>query len=367
MKYSAMAALALATFSLYTVPAAAEGDSWEDRISFNGDFRLRFESIDIDDQVRRDRMRLRAQFGMNATISDNVEFIFQLSTGAPNPVSTNQTLGNGFSTKDIGVNLAYVDWKMADGMNLLLGKMKNPLFKAGGTQLIWDGDLTMEGVAFTYRSGKLFSNVGAFSVEERSVRSDSLIYAAQLGWKQPLGENSALTAGVGYFGYTNTVGNLPFYNALPRGNTVELIGTPVLPLGTYVYDYKNTEVFAQFDTNIADWPFQFYTHATWNNEVSSQDMGYIVGVKMGTTKKEGDMQFGLAYEELEADAVIGTFSDSDFGGGGTDSNGYILKGKYMLRKRISVAGTLFINKVDRYQGVELDYSRLQLDVQYKFN
>jgi len=79
------------------------------------------------------------------------------------------------------------------------------------------------------------------------------------------------------------------------------------------------------------------------------------------------MQFGLAYEELEADAVIGTFSDSDFGGGGTDSNGYILKGKYMLRKRISVAGTLFINKVDRYQGVELDYSRLQLDVQYKFN
>jgi len=366
MKYSAMAATALVTFLLYTVPAAAEGDSWEDRISFNGDFRLRYEAIDIDEQIRRDRMRLRAQFGMNATISDNVDFILQLSTGAPDPVSTNQTLDDGFSTKDIGVNLAYVNWKIADGMKAMMGKMKNPLFRAGGTQLIWDGDLTMEGLAFTYEAGKLFTNVGAFSVEERSVQSDSLLYAAQVGWQQPIGEDSKLTAGAGYFAYTNTVGHLPFYNGLPRGNTVEQIGT-TLPLGTYVYDYKNTEIFAQYATKLADWPFLFYGHATWNNEVSTQDRGYIVGVKMGSAKKEGDMEFGLAYEDLEADAVIGTFSDSDFGGGGTDSYGYILKGKYVLRKRINVAGTLFINKVDRYLGTELDYSRLQLDLEYKFN
>jgi len=33
---------------------------------------------------------------------------------------------------------------------------------------------------------------------------------------------------------------------------------------------------------------------------------------------------------------------------------------------VSLAGTFFINEVDRFQGEEHDYDRFQLDVQFSF-
>lgn len=89
-------------------------------------------------------------------------------------MSTNQSFDDGFSTKDIGVDLAYVDWKVRDDLNVYAGKMKNPVFKAGGVPLIWDGDLNPEGIAAKYASGGFFAAAGGFSVEERSRADDSL-------------------------------------------------------------------------------------------------------------------------------------------------------------------------------------------------
>ena len=95
-------------------------------------------------------------------------------------------------------------------------------------------------------------------------------------------------------------------------------------------------------------------------------MGYAFGAKIGSAKSKGESEFSWTYQDIEADSVIGTFNDSDFGGGGTDSDGHILKAKYAWSKQIFLGGTLFINNVDRFQGTEHDYSRLQLDVEFKF-
>ena len=78
------------------------------------------------------------------------------------------------------------------------------------------------------------------------------------------------------------------------------------------------------------------------------------------------MEFSRTYVDIEADAAIGTFSESDFGGGGTDSSGHILNGKYVLSKNVSLGGTLFVNEVDRFQGTEHDNKRIQLDIDFKF-
>ena len=44
-----------------------------------------------------------------------------------------------------------------------------------------------------------------------------------------------------------------------------------------------------------------------------------------------------------------------------------IKGKYMLTDNINFAGTLFLNKVDGFQGgVERDFTRIQLDLEFKF-
>ena len=177
------------------------------------------------------------------------------------PVSTNQIFDDGFSTKDIGVDLAYLDWKINDNLNFYGGKMKNPLYKAGGVPLIWDGDLNPEGFAVKYTSGNFFGTVGGFSAEERSSSDDSLLYVAQAGMKFPLGDAASLTAGVGYFAYTDTIGNEPFYDGSANGNSVDLDGD-------YIYDYKNTELFAEMSTRVGDWPLKIYAHATQNSDVA---------------------------------------------------------------------------------------------------
>lgn len=360
MKQFSTITATLVVFLLFSVPASAQEESWADRITFKGDIRLRHERIDEDGEEDRARMRFRTRFGLSAKVNDDVKVVFQLASGGDNPVSTNQTIDDGFSTKDIGIDLAYVDWKIRDGLNFYGGKMKNPVYKAGGVPLIWDGDLNPEGFALKYSSGNFFGTVGGFSVEERSSSDDSLLYVAQAGMSFPLGDTIKLTAGIGYFAYTDTIGNEPFYNGRAKGNSVDLNGN-------YVYDYKNTELFAELGSEVGGWPLKVYAHVAQNNEVSTEDTAYAVGAKLGSAKKDGEMEFSWTYQDIEADSVIGTFNDSDFGGGGTDSDGHILKAKYAVSKKIFVGGTLMINSVDRFQGTEHDYDRLQLDVEFKFD
>ena len=360
MKSLSVLTAATVALLLTTAPANAQEESWVDRIKFKGDVRLRHERIDEDGEEDRARMRFRTRFGLSAKVSDDVKFVFQLATGGDSPVSTNQSFDDGFSTKDIGVDLAYVDWTINDNLIFYGGKMKNPLYKAGGVPLIWDGDLNPEGFAVKYTSGNFFGTVGGFSAEERSSSDDSLLYAAQAGMKFPLGDGASLTAGVGYFAYTDTIGNEPFYNGSANGNSVDLGGD-------YIYDYKNTELFAEMSTRVGDWPLKVYAHATQNSDAPTEDTGFAVGAKLGSAKKDGEMEFSWTYMDIEADAVIGTFNDSDFGGGGTDSDGHMLKAKYAVSKKIFLGGTLFLNNVDRFQGTEHDYNRLQLDVEFKFD
>ncbi len=360
MKLTTAATAIVATLIMSFSAARAEDKSWTDRIDFSGDFRLRYESTDEEFEVERSRMRFRSRFGFSVTASDDVEFVLRLATGGENPVSANQTFGDGFSSKDIGVDFAYVDWKISDTLNFYGGKMKNPFFRPGGSGLVWDGDLTPEGLAIRYSSGLVFGTVGGFAVEERSTSDDSLLYVVQGGVGYPFGESNKLTVGAGYVAYTNTIGNEAFHDGKAKGNTLD---TDDL----YVFEYKNTEVFAQVDTKLADWPVQIFAHYAKNDKVSRENTAMAYGAKVGSSKDRGELQFTWVYNDVEADSVVATFTDSDFGGGGTDAKGHVLKAKYAISRKIFVGGTIFVNNVERFQGAEHDFNRFQLDLEFKFN
>ena len=338
--------------------AAEEGSSWTDKMTWSGDVRLRQEGIDEEGREDRSRARFRTRFGFSADVSDDIKFVLRLATGGDDPVSTNQSFDDGFSTKDIGVDMDYIDWSANENINVLAGKMKNPLFMPGKTGLIWDGDLTPEGFAVKYASGMFFATAVNWIVEERSSQDDSMIRGLQGGLKFDL-DAGKLTAGVSYFDYTDTVGFEPFYDGSAKGNSVDANGD-------LVYDYNELEIFAQFDTKIGDWPLTVYGDWVQNKEVSVEDTAYTYGVVMGAAKEPGTFQFGLSYQDVEADAIIGTYADSDFGGGGTDNSGLLFKGKYALRKNIALGFTYIDAKVDEFAGNEHDYNRYQLDVEFKF-
>ena len=72
--------------------------------------------------------------------------------------------------------------------------------------------------------------------------------------------------------------------------------------------------------------------------------------------------------------MLGLLTDSDFAGGGTDSKGCVLRGKYMLTDRTNLALAYFRTERKDSNGVEngssltsnpYDVNTLQLDVQFK--
>ena len=54
------------------------------------------------------------------------------------------------------------------------------------------------------------------------------------------------------------------------------------------------------------------------------------------------------------------------GGGGTDSNGHILKGAIAMSKAWKFSLTYFMNETNQALGTEAEYDRIQIDSAFKF-
>ncbi|WP_156762736.1 putative porin [Woeseia oceani] len=349
---------AIVLILLSTSGVSAEFAS-QDRITFEGDFRLRYENIDAEGSPQVDRSRLRARFGFAAKVADDLKIVLGVATGNGSPVSTNVTLDGGFSAKDITLNRAYVDWQLNDQWALHGGKIKSPWVRPGGSSLIWDADLNPEGLAGHFRSGEYFASFAALSVDARSAADDSLLFTAQAGRKFLLSEKQTLTAGLGYYAYTNTVGSTPFYDGAAAGNSVDLAGN-------YLNDYRLLELFAEYKTMLNDLPVTVYADVVQNTAVSVEDTGYAIGVAFGSANAPGKSQFAYAWHDTEADAVVGTYNDSDFANGVTDAAGHFIKAKYAIRDNVKLGGTLIIARHGGYTGDERDYDRIMIDLEFEF-
>ena len=103
------------------------------------------------------------------------------------------------------------------------------------------------------------------------------------------------------------------------------------------------------------------------NDDADEDIGYIAGIKAGSVKKRGDLAFGYAYQDLEADAVLGAHTDSDFGGSSTDSKGSKIQTTIGLSKKTNLSLTYLDNEYGGANNTSKnDYNRLQVDLNSKF-
>jgi len=75
--------------------------SLSDRISFKADFRDRYEIIDQEGKHGLERNRVRLRAALSIRVNQNTSFTSAKATAGDDPVFTNQTLGDGFSTKDV--------------------------------------------------------------------------------------------------------------------------------------------------------------------------------------------------------------------------------------------------------------------------
>ena len=342
---------------------SADKIKWAEKIKWAGDFRYRYENIDDASKSEdRNRSRIRARAALTADVSDNVQVGLGLATGGDDPVSTNQTLGGGGSTKGINLDLAYFDWTVMPGLKVVGGKFKTILQRAGKNGLLWDSDWNPEGLGLRYDNDNFFATALGTWLESDSTKDDTeFSYGIQGGVKTTVGEWK-VTAGLGYYDIS-TAGKGTFF-----GDDDDFSGNSFDPVtNTYLFDYTEIEGFIDLGFKVLDKPLSIFADYVKNTDAGEFDTGYAVGVKLGAAKKQGTWQGAYIYQDLEADAVLGLLTDSDFAGGGTDGKGHIFKAAYALSNQTALKVTYFLTEKDENaNGFATDFDRLQLDIQFKY-
>ncbi|MHC8315594.1 putative porin [Pseudomonas sp. LB3P31] len=346
--------------------------AWAAKTQFKGDVRFRQETIKNDGVSNNrdsDRQRVRARLGAYTEINPQVDTGIRIATGNNDDArSTNQSLDNYFDKKSIWLDQGYVDYHpdAIKNLHIVGGKMPQQWVSMG--DIIWDSDISPEGLAVTYKyplgaSTELFGSAGHYTLKDNvdgegvQFKHDLRLYAGQLGARFAITDSLKLTLGGSVYGYDNdddiTAGGTSIPSVLAtNGNTPN-------------EQFKLYEGFGQLDIGGLPMPLSLYGQVVNNKDASNdQDMGWLAGVK---TKVYG---FGLDYNyrDVQRNAVVGAFTDSDFANGFTGSRGSKLKVSYELDKNFTLGATYLMAKSD-YTNATLRDSKintLQLDAEAKF-
>lgn len=186
----------------------------------------------------RQRFRERLRLGVDANITDGISAGVRLATGNQrDPVSTNQSLGNTGQKYDFTVDRAYLKYEAIDDekfkwLTLSGGRIKNPWYTgggefSGGSELVWDTDLSFEGFAGTLRhrlggssslmessdqSRSIFLTAGAFPLQESLQGGDKWLFGGQVGVDWGFANQDNLKVGLAYFDYTGVQAKQSVYS-----------------------------------------------------------------------------------------------------------------------------------------------------------
>ncbi len=440
---------------------------WVDRITVKGDVRVRYEMVNFGDnnfdagvgegftyvdvnainEARRfqlfnennpdereqfflntsedfDRLRVRARLEITGNISNNWHASMRFKTGnRENPIGCCTDLGRNGDGLDLFADKGYIGFDWRDSLerslySFKIGRLDNPFFR---TDLIWDADVTFDGVTSEgfipfskkpgYEQSGVFGTLGAFLIGDFNNRGqqDKRLYAGQLGVNWQLTDHHRAKISTTYYDYDNIVGVANEANRrtndftatefVTRGNTLfNIDGTQIIPgertvvndaLFGYASDYNllnylvewewsrfqpiNVLIYYDYVENVG-WDTETvearanssltgnaFRILTLDNVIEERTTGYKYGVKFGHRDIENfnDWSFELAYRYLEADAVLDAFTDSDFHGGGTDAKGTIIRGDYGIGSRTKL--TLRYLSADEIDGIPLKVNTWQIN------
>jgi len=353
-----------------------EALKWASRLNWYGDFRYRYEYIDDDSASSdRHRNRIRARLGLTAKVNDEWDLGFRIATGngevSGDPVSTNQTFDEAFSKKPIWLDQAFAAYhpQWFEGLIGIAGKMENPFYRPGKNELIWDSDLTPEGAALTYtrpfdEKTSLNLAAGGFWVNEESTGGDTSLWGFQGYLKRQIDEPTYVLAGAGWYDYGNIQGEESLADEWDDDATA-FFGNTATAGDVFAYDYDLLELFAEFGTAVRALPLAVFGQYVQNTAVDDEDTGWLLGGRINHAKDPGSWQFEYDYRDLELDAVVGQFTNSDFVGGGAGGQGHRFAFTCMVAKNVAAGLTYYLDEYDGRKG-DADYSRLQADLGIKF-
>lgn len=396
-----------------------ESNPWLEGITQKGDARLRYEAFsrEAEDAADRNRYRVRLRWGVEKQFDEEWKAGFRIATGTANDAtSTNQTLTDEFGLKSLFLDQAYATWTPTARVKNVLentklveigaGKVNNPFAKTS-TSIIWDGDVTPEGIyeKIDFNLGKTDTGYtdlnllfGQFAVDEDSDLSpgDQGMMAYGVGVTHEWLKDHRADFHFTYYDWQDYVqfaknGGSVLPNAL-GGNDRELEDLKIINFygsvnflaNTPWFGTQNVKIFADVAHNTAAQEYvslnsQVYDADSRNQPRNDEDMAFSVGSVFGKAKDAGTWEAGYEYYYVEANAVNGAFSESDLGLGGSNNQGHKLSLKYMVHKNIELNLTAWLvekidpTRVDYFTSGDLDVFgddnqilRTQADLVYKF-
>ena len=394
---------------------------WVDRISFEGDLRLRYQdnlygaqnppaavynsitgSNQLNTSQNEEWFRLRARLGLIARVTDSLTAKISVSTGnAQNPVSLNQNWANYFSGFSVQLDNAYVRYAPSERFSATAGRMPKPFFSS---EMVWWEDLVFDGVAAT---GSVplgqrttgFVTGGAFLIQSQNStpitpdpKTKSLL-GLQVGADTLLDKSTRLKVALAYYGYQNIQGQpntidapnandwtVPGYTQ--KGNSLFDInaGTGSAPLYALASNFKEINLTAaldllQFDPYLIRISGDYVKNIGFNQaqilaltgqSLPKQTAGYQMGIQVGRAqvKELNDWQVFFTYRYLPGNATLDAFNDPDFHLGGTNAKGYILGLTYGLAKNTWLRARWM--SADEIDGPPLAIDVFQFDFNVRF-
>ncbi len=342
---------------------------WAEKIKLKGDLRLRrqYEEADPEngESQSRERYRYRLRLGAEAKVTDEVKVGLGFASGGDDARSTNETLDDGFSTKDARLDYAFAEWTPAEWVSVVGGKFKRKAYLWAPTDLLWDGDVNPEGVSVHMQAdnsfGTAYGNAGHWILEEYSSDSDdpTLTYA-QVGHKFKSGNFFGNVAGT-YYAFDGLEDEPAIVGS---GGSNTLVG------GNYMFDYDAIGLSAEVglkDVFIPGKNFSIFADYVKNDD-SDEDTGRAFGFKYGDkkVKNAGTWQVKFINADLEADAFPDFLPDSDRFGGNTGVESNEIAFKYAIAKNI-IIGLDYYDSEQNVPGLDDDEEKLlQTDILFKF-
>jgi len=346
--------------------------SFMDRVHFKGDLRLRYESKETDyyDGSEKNQYlgRYRLRLGSHIDITDHLQFEVGMRSGFGNPTSGNQTFAEAnkptegladYFFQSLRFFALAIDYTSGNSI-WKVGRSPYMMYRPIKSQLVWDNDLSMNGVNYQYQDDTKIITAGINQptyAENVTATDDVNLFLAQYVQKTKL-ESSTLNLGAGFYYYDGVKGNTAFYDSGRLGNTVDVNGL-------YTNDYHIIEGFGELKfKDVLGKPFAIAAGVAYNTAADDNNFGYDLAFQLGKAKEVGDWQVKYSYTDIQEDAVLGAHSDSDNFGGGTAAKGHAIRTKYKFGKNTYLAGTYFINTLYGSKvgdPADADYERVQLD------
>ncbi|MFH1478723.1 MAG: putative porin [Candidatus Omnitrophota bacterium] len=339
-----------------------DSPSWLRNFELKGDLRLRNDHEMSEPGKDDNQQRLRFRVGATTEVNDKIALGFGLATGDSAATSTNQTMDDSFTSKEIDLDYAYAKYKPYSWMYLIGGKFTSPFFH---TDMLWDSDVTFEGFAgelshkldLDEYPTKVSLRGGYFPLEDTVGPRDIVLSVYQAGTSTDFGDSGIeLKTGIAYYNFHSIEGAATATLTGER-TTNTYIGTSLAE------DYRVISPTVKLSLGKIGGLLGEYAE---NTALSTANEAWRLGAWLGKAKvkKKGQWRLLGQYSEIEADSFVDIFPDGDFNDAGTNAKGWEAILDYGISDNVVLILDYYNTEV--ITGAQSDDQKIQADVIFKF-